>query len=176
MDPKNTNQQAVDNYPVLHPQQQRLRKKCHGNRRDQRFRRKHRALNVKPKKIEKMLKKRNRQDQQHKKTNNVKSTTKNNLQTNILNQGSTHNNKPMLLPPATTMITTASNTTTTTTMIKPLNKRKRDISIQDLKTHSTMIPKSTSSISIVAPHSRKRQKITILNNNIQHMTYRYVSR
>ena len=173
MDRNNTKRQNVDQ-PILDEKQQ-VRKKCHGNRRDQRFRRKHRALNVKPKKIEKMLKKRNRRIQQNNKTNPIKSTIKTNLQTNILNQVLTYNKKPMLLPPATTMITTASNTTTTT-MIKKVNKRKRDISIQDLQTHSTMIPKSTSSISIDAQRSRKRQKITMLNNNIQHMIYRFVSR
>ena len=158
--------------PVL-PQQE-LKKKCHGNRRDQRFRRKCRALNMKPKKIEKILKKRNnRQNKQNQKRNNANSTMKNNQQATILNPVLTHSNRPILLPPTT--MTTATSTNRTTTIVTKLNKRKRDISIQDIQRHSkTMIPKSTSTISVGVQHLKKKPKIAMLTNHIQHMTYRFV--
>ena len=41
----------------LNEQQRRATKKCHGNRRDQRFRRKCRASGMKPKTIENLIKK-----------------------------------------------------------------------------------------------------------------------
>jgi hypothetical protein len=171
-----THRQDVDQL-VLHQEPQQVRNKCHGNRRDQRFRRKYRALNMKPQRIEKMLKKRNYRNKQNQKRNNVKSTVQNNAQTNVLNQVITHNNKLMLLPPATTINTATTDTTTTTkrTKIIKLNKRKRDISMQDLKYPSTMISKSTSSISIAAHRLKKKQKTTVINTTIEHMSYRLVS-
>ena len=172
MDSKNTTSQGVDNHPVLQPlqqqeqqQQQKLRKKCHGNRRDQRFRRKYRALNMKSIKIEKMLKKRNKLNTR--KTNVRSTDKKTNNHANVSSPILTDRNTPIVLAPPTA--------TTTPKRRTNLTKRKRDISLQDLKTHTTIMPKSTSSISIAAQHKIKKQKTTMLNTSIQHMNYRSVS-
>ncbi|CAF1435944.1 unnamed protein product, partial [Adineta steineri] len=78
--------------------------KCHGNRRDQRFRRKCRKSGMEPTEIKKLL----------------------------------ESNK-------------SKQSTTTATI--DLNKRKRNISLQELRANST-VPKSTSSISILQPSSK----------------------
>ncbi|CAF1513675.1 unnamed protein product [Adineta ricciae] len=124
MDTNDTNRQG--DQPLA--QQQLPRKKCHGNRQDQRFRRKCRKRGMKPKKIKKLLKERKR----GKKT---KTQNKNNPQVELLNQEftDTNSNTPLL--------------TTTTTTIGNLNKRKRDISVQDFQTHSTAtVPKSNTEL------------------------------
>ncbi|CAF4172151.1 unnamed protein product [Rotaria sordida] len=60
---------------VLNLNQQAPRKKCHGNRRDQRFRRKCRAEKMKPAKIKKLIEKRNRFQKKNKEpTTNIEST------------------------------------------------------------------------------------------------------
>lgn len=128
------------------------RKKCHGNRRDQRFRRQCRKKQMKPNKIEKLLKKRNRHRPQI-----IRST----------NQGGTDRNTSVL-----------EATTTATTTMRNVNKRKRDISIQNFQTFpttTTMLPTSTSSTSITTQSvPLKKQKTTTMINNNTHMNYRFV--
>ena len=55
--------------------QQQQKKKCHGNRRDQRFRRKCRAQYMQPAKIEKLIQKRHRLQKKDQKNNPIKHTT-----------------------------------------------------------------------------------------------------
>jgi hypothetical protein len=140
-----------DNIPV--PNQQTKQKKCHGNRRDQRLRRKCRDQKMQPAKIEKLIKKRNRIHKKHQK--NI-SATHHTTNANIQSTTRKHNED--------------STITTTTTNI---NKRKRDISQQQLS-------KTTDSISILQPLSKKTKHITqtvnsnsIINMNI-HANYQYV--
>ncbi|CAF4570229.1 unnamed protein product, partial [Rotaria socialis] len=112
---------------VLNLNQQAPRKKCHGNRRDQRFRRKCRAEKMKPAKIKKLIKKRNRFQKKNKKpTTYIESSkSKNELSSSRQN----YQSQPI--------ITTN------------LSKRKQDISSQQLSsTIDLAIPKTTSSISI----------------------------
>jgi hypothetical protein len=156
MDVDNTNRQG--NHPV--PYQQQQRKKCRGNRRNQRFRRKCRAQKIKPVKIEKLLKKRNLTNMKNQRKTSIRNTNNNNIQTTIANQGLSHKNTPVEVA-----------TTTNITTIRNLNKRKRNISLQDLKTHSMVVPKSTSSISILQPSLKKKKPLI---NNITHMKYRLV--
>ena len=134
------------------------RKKCHGNRRNQRFRRKCRAKGMKPKIIEKLLAKRNQaEDQNHNNTNHSK------MQTTESNQH-----------------TTDINNSLKSTSINP-NKRKRDISLQELKFNSTSIL-STSQSSTSQPLSKKikeknQTKInssTQNDNNTNNRKYRFV--
>ncbi|CAF1494331.1 unnamed protein product [Rotaria magnacalcarata] len=104
------------------------RKKCHGNRRNQRFRRKCRAEKMKPAKIKKLIKKRNRFQKKNKKpTTNIESTK---LNKELLSSRQNYQSQPVI----TTNLT----------------KRKRDISSQQLSsTIDLAIPKTTSSTSIV---------------------------
>lgn len=107
-------------------QQQSRTKKCHGNRSNQRFRRKCRARGMKAGKIEKFL--------QHRKEN---ANTTDRLTTNNFNRQSV----------AVLATTVASGFN---------HKRKRDISVQDFKSQSTSaISKSISSISILQPSLKK---------------------
>ena len=71
----------------------------------------------------------------------------------------------------------------TTTITTNLNKRKRNISLRELKTNS-VVPKSTSSIYILQPLSKKRKQQMVTttmpmmkenNNNILNQIYRFVS-
>ncbi|CAF4426781.1 unnamed protein product, partial [Adineta steineri] len=118
-----TNDSTTQNNHLLFPneQQQGQTKKCRGNRRNQRFRRKCRAHKMQPHKIEKLLKKRNHIHKKIQKQQLKRSTTNCNLQ---LIARTTNQSQPI--------------TTTTTNVFK----RKRDISSQQLS-------KTTSSISIV---------------------------
>jgi hypothetical protein len=176
MEGDETNRQYNHSVPL----QKQQRKKSRENRRNQRFRRKSRAQQIKPAKIEKLLNKRNHINMINQRKNNLTNTNNDNMQTKISNQVITHRNTPVEI-----VVTTTTSTNATT--VKDLNKRKRDISLQDLKTHSMVIlPKSTSSTSIVAqPLFKKvtrRQKKKTLNNRITqslnstiHMNYRLVS-
>ncbi|CAF4395088.1 unnamed protein product, partial [Adineta steineri] len=75
----------------------------------------------------------------------------------------------------------STTTTTTTTTAAHLNKRKRNISLQELRANS-VVPKSTSSISILQPSLKKaKQQIETTttmpiikenNNNILNYVYR----
>ena len=145
MDVNDTNIQA--DRPLL-KQQNKKKRKCHGNRRDQRFRRKCRAREMKSVKIERLLNKRKHAEK------------KNNRQTDYINEVMGHTSK------ATTETITASNEESitrsnpskpTTTTSTNFNKRKRDVSLQELKSKS-IIPKSISSISIGQPLLKKKKK------------------
>lgn len=86
--------------------QQRNKKKCHGNRNDQRFRKKYRIRGMKPETIEQLLR-------QRKEIQN--------------------NNKSLYETEQTNM----TNVNPTTTVVTNTNKRKRDLSIQELNTNET---------------------------------------
>ncbi|CAF1315870.1 unnamed protein product [Rotaria sp. Silwood1] len=140
MNPNNTNSNNDQQFPTNVP-----RKKCHGNRRNQRFRRKCRAKGMKPKIIEKLLmKRRQAENQNHNNTNHT------NMQTTESNQH-----------------TTDINNSSKSTSINP-NKRKRDITSQELKSNSTLV-RSTSQSSTCQPLSKKikEKNKTILNSSIQ---------
>jgi hypothetical protein len=133
------------------------KKKCHGNRRNQRFRRKCRAEHMKPAKIEKLIKKRNHIYKKNEKTKSNKDTTK--LRSDLVPSGQNYQSQPIL------------KTTTC------LNKRKRDISSQQISSTiaNQTILKSTSSISILQSSSKKMKNISeIINNNDinKHINYR----
>ena len=132
-----------DNRQLPNPRQPP--KKCHGNRKDQRFRKKCRASGMKPEAIEKLL---NQLKQTGKESNR-----RNEYITKMINENTdatTITSKKALDQPSHHL----KRTTTITTTNPNLYKRKRDVSLQELKTSST-IPKSTSSISIVEPLSKK---------------------
>ncbi|CAF1572474.1 unnamed protein product, partial [Adineta steineri] len=138
MDTNDSNRQNNGRFFPNEQQQQEEKKKCHGNRRNQRFRRKCRALKMKPKKIEKLIKKRNHIPKKIQKQQPKRSTTNYSIQ---LTTGKTNQSQPI--------------TTTTTANVF---KRKRDISSQQLS-------KTTSSISIVQPSSKKMTTATLYANN-----------
>ena len=107
--------------------QTRSRKKCHGNRRNRRFRRKWRKRGMKPSKIEKLLKKRNRTDQ------NQRISRRDEYFKDFMND-------IYVDVPATT---------------EPnVNKRKREVPSHEL-TSTSVVPKSISSISIRQPLRKK---------------------
>ena len=130
-----------DEHQPLRQQQQQPRKRCHGNRKDQRFRKKCRARGMKPKKIEKLLNKRKKNNKKNNRISDYIRRMMNDKRT-IKVPNKTSNQTSEQLKQKVTMVT------------KNLNKRKRDVSLQELKTIST-IPKSTSSISILQPLSKK---------------------
>ncbi|CAF1578519.1 unnamed protein product [Rotaria sordida] len=134
------NMSDVQNDRQLANQGQR-KKKCHGNRRDQRFRKKRRARGVQREKIEKLL------QTQKKILNKKKNST-----TNKIKMTTTDDH-------TVSIRTTIDSTVKKNRSIQPrlksnINKRKRDISLQQL---NLTIPKSTSSISILQS-SRKKIK------------------
>ena len=102
--------QQQENIPAISNQQTQQRKRCHGNRRDQRFRRKCRNEKMQPTKIEKLIKKRNRLHKKHQK--NI-STTHHTTNVNTIRQN--NHSQPF--------ITTATNNNN--------NKRKRHVSQQE---------------------------------------------
>ncbi|CAF5085130.1 unnamed protein product [Rotaria sp. Silwood1] len=136
MNPNNDQQQFPTNVQ---------RKKCHGNRRDQRFRRKCRAKGMKPKVIEKLLMKRKQAENE------------NHNNTNHKNMQTTESNKH------TTDINNHSKLTTINR-----NKRKRDVSLQELKLNSTLL-RSTSQLSTSQPLSKKikEKNKTTANSSIE---------
>lgn len=149
----------------LNGEQQRRKKKGHGNRRNQRFRRKCRARGMKPKTIEKLMKRRkqinNRETNQTNTTDGMMATT-----------ASSTTHVQTRKDDQTRQVKTTTN----------LNKRKRNVSMQELRANST-IPKSTSTISITAPVSKKMRKTgnkrrmtTAINENNTNVSknYRFV--
>ncbi|CAM4833933.1 unnamed protein product [Rotaria magnacalcarata] len=126
------------NVNVTTVQNQIKKKKCHGNRKDQRFRRKCRAKGMNSRKIEKLL--RRRKIIHHKKKKNPTHNTMNsNNQPNHENFSSTEINS-----------------------MRNLTKRKRDISVQHIKSN-TRISKSTSSISVAQSKLKKMRRRSNLN-------------
>jgi len=139
MDTNDANKQHNNNVQLPNQQSQQQRKKCHGNRRDQRFRRKCRDQKMQPAKIEKLINKRNRI--------NKKNQRNNHHGTNRIN-----------------------NNMQQQTTITNFNKRKRDLSLQQLSKEATTanqtIAKSLSQLSIepqsslASPSSKKMKNIT----------------
>ncbi|CAF2139725.1 unnamed protein product [Rotaria magnacalcarata] len=126
---------------------QRRRKQCHGNRRDQRFRRKCRKRHMNEKTIKKLLNRR------HQATT---TTTTNNNNNNNNNMEIVNSNQR----------STILNDTSKSTMIND-NKRKRDVLSQKQKLNQIMI-KSTSQLLIDPPLSKKMKK----DSNRVNGTYR----
>ena len=121
------------------------KKMCHGNRRDQRFRRKCRARGMKPEEIAKLLNKHKQiEKKKNRRIHHITSVTSKNTETTT-----TVSNK---VP-----IPRSDSSKQVSTMNSNLNKRKRDASLYELKSKS-VIPKSTSSISIVQSLSKKMKK------------------
>ena len=142
MDINDTNIQA--DRPLLN-QQNNKKRKCHGNRRDQRFRRKCRARQMKSVKIEQLLKKHKQVEKKsNRRTDYIEHVTDDNSKTTttVSNEESVARSNP-----SKSMTTTGTN----------FNKRKRDVSLQELKSKS-IIPKSISSISIGQPLLKKKKK------------------
>ena len=127
------------------PDQPLQRKKCHGNRRDQRFRRKCRAQKMKPSQIAKRIAKKKRFHRESPKNNSQGQTTS-------ANRESTAREKSHSQPVVTTSVT-------------HLHKRKREASSQQVPKSNPGIPKTTSSISILQPPSKKQKSITETTNN-----------
>ncbi|CAF1431400.1 unnamed protein product [Adineta steineri] len=127
---------------------QQLKIKCHGNRRDQRFRRKCRKRGMRPAKIEKLL---DKFKYPNEKTRRIEQRMRD----------LAYYNKQLTAPVFRTSLDQVSNqsrqSTATTTVTTHLNKRKRNISLQELKANS-VVPKSTSSISIRQPSSKKAKQ------------------
>ncbi|CAF1431427.1 unnamed protein product [Rotaria sordida] len=114
MNPSDTNSNNDQQFPINVRQ-----KKCHGNRRNQRFRKKCRAKGMKSKIIEKLLMKRNQAENRNhnnRKHTNIQKTQSNKQTTDINNHS-----KP--------------------TTINPI-KRKRDLSLQETSQLSTSQPLS----------------------------------
>jgi hypothetical protein len=156
-----------DDRQLLLNQQQT--KKCHGNRRDQRFRRKCRARGMKPAKIAKLLNKNKQINQKNNRINDYirHLANENRKTTTVSNKVSDQSSDDLLKQQ---MATTTTN----------LNKRKRDILLHELKSNSTM-PKSISSISIMQPLPKKIKKKPMTNpivqeedNNSINKNYRFV--
>ncbi|CAF1485637.1 unnamed protein product [Adineta ricciae] len=126
---------------VLNPQQ---KKRCHGNRRDQRFRRKCRHCGMRAAKIEKVL-----QNLKHVKTNKKK---KSRIESYMNEMAQYDQDSSIIVPSATSK--------QSTTTLTNFNKRKRNMSYQGLNSYST-VPKSTSSVSILQSLTKKTK---------QHMT------
>ncbi|CAM4846162.1 unnamed protein product [Rotaria magnacalcarata] len=143
---------------ILLVQSQIKKKKCHGNREDQRFRRKCRAKGMKSRKIEKLLLR--RKLIHHKKKNPADNKMKNTMK---FNNKSDHENV----------------SSTEINLMRNLTKRKRDISLQDIKSN-TRISKSTSSISVAQPKLKKMKRrinlniptTTTITNNTAYKYYR----
>ncbi|CAF4114993.1 unnamed protein product [Rotaria magnacalcarata] len=133
------NMTTVQNNPVV--QNQIKKKKRHGNRKDQRFRRKCRAKGMKARKIEKLLRRRK-----------LLREKKKNPTVSAVAHITTSNNEPSHKNVSSTEINSRRN----------LTKRKRDISVQDIKS-TTRIPKSISSISVAQPKLRRMKRRINLN-------------
>lgn len=131
-------------------QNQIKKKKCHGNRKDQRFRRKCRAKGMKSRKIERLL---HRRKLLHYK---MKNPTENTMQNAMnINNKTDHENV----------------SSTEINSMRNLTKRKRDISVQDIKSN-TRIPK--------LKKMKKRNNLNISStttiiNNTAYKHYRSVS-
>ncbi|CAF0947334.1 unnamed protein product [Rotaria sordida] len=127
----------VQNNGQLANQGQR-RQKCHGKRKGQRFRKKYRARDMKPENIEKLLQ--------------IKKKIHNNKKNQINSTVRTTTNDNIALTTTTTIVKNVSigkkDLSAQTKSTTNLNKRKRDISLQQLNLNST-ISKSISSISII---------------------------
>ena len=185
MDVNDSNQQQLDQRNVT----SRSKKKCHGNRRDQRFRKRCRARKMKPSTITKLLQRRKR----IRTTTIISTSTNNNSSDNNHNytkkqatQITNNSNTETLLPLSTTIINDGSTqicmaprkqiTSTTDS-----HKRKRNSSCQELKINQIMT-KSTSSTSITQSLSKriktKTKSITNLSikvtNKIINKNYRFV--
>ena len=150
----------------VQPPHQPQRKKCHGNRKDQRFRKKCRARGIKSEKIRKLLEKR-------KKVNhgqngiNVHARNMPGIETNTIPP-----NNNLIVEPIVQSILMAATAPANT------HKRKRDESSQTGS--NPTIPKSISSISIAQPTSKKtkppmiRMPLVTMNDGRINKTYRFV--
>ncbi|CAF3028976.1 unnamed protein product, partial [Rotaria sp. Silwood2] len=138
-----------DNVPI--PNQPLQKKKCHGNRKDQRFRKKCRVRGINPEKIEQKLARRKQIKQ---KKNSAKRNVK-------------ETNKSAVTVPNSANIRNQPTTTTMTTR-RGINKRKRDTSLQELNTNQALT-KSSPSITTTKPLAKKTKKHhrkTIINSCI----------
>ena len=151
-------------------EQQQQEKKCRGNRRDQRFRRKCRAQGMRPGKIEKLIKIRN---QSHPTATSTRNTTMDHPQPNV-----SHNVLGQQNNPSRQMPTTMGAAATTNNP----NKRKRDATFPGESITTSTVPKSASSISLRQPSLKKMKKkkqvsmihLKSLPRHIINKNYRFV--
>jgi len=120
-------------------QQQQQGKKCHGNRRNQRFARKCREQKMEPTKIAKLIKKRNRMDKKYQRNN----------RRNVNEQTSTSNNETGQKGGVPLQQLTTTN----------LNKRKRDRSSQQGSTVHDTMTKSMSEFTTGQVSSKKMKNM-----------------
>ena len=150
------------------PRHQQQRKKCHGNRKDQRFRRKCRVRGMKSGKIKKLLEKRKKI-----------SRRPNRMNGHVRNLGGVETDT-VAPSNASTMETNAQAMPMTTTTTSNTHKRKRDDLSQSRTTANPMIPKSTSSVSIAQPAPKKtkaaviRMPLVTMNDGQINKSYRFV--
>jgi hypothetical protein len=146
---------------------QQQRKLCHGNRKDQRFRRKCRLRGMSQEQIEKSLKRRNKM---HRRSNRLNSHARN---TSDFERETAHT--------LTESTEARLPVPMTTTSFHPRHKRKRDdVSSLNTDDHS-IIPKSISSISMVQPTSKRTKEhvsempvVAMDEDRIRGRSYRYV--
>ena len=145
-------------------------RKCRGNRRDQRFRRKCRAQRMKPGKIEQLIQQRKRSNtSEHPTHDDRRNTTTDHRQVNVPVNMLDQQKNP-------------SNQMRTTTEMDNHQKRKRDQSSQQQSITASAMPKSTSSISLRQPDLKKMKKkrklstvrLRNVTRNIIHKNYRLV--
>jgi hypothetical protein len=127
----------------VQPAHEQQRAKCHGNRKDQRFRQKCRARGMKSGKITKLLEK-------------IKQGNHRQNQINGNIQNMRGDVTETIAPSHTlTMETNAQSMPTAITTISNTHKRKRDDVSQSQTRTEPMIPRSLSSVSIAQPASKK---------------------
>lgn len=166
------------NTPVNHrrAEEEQRRKKCHGNRKSQRFRRKWRARGIPSASIEKMIKNRKRvNDRRHRRSNDVRTTTA----APPLNRSTVHRCVQSQPLPTTTTTTTERMSTATTSNCY---KRKKDCRSQQELSPKQSVPNSVSTSSLVQPTTKRKKKqkgstpsmlATVNSSTIQH-GYRFV--
>ena len=116
------------------------KRKCHGNRKAQRLRKRWRARGMKPTTIEKLLKRKNQTR-------------------TIAGSNQTNSNTMVTIGTSNTMSTERQPSLTQTTISNNIFKRKRVMSLQDIKSNP-MIIKSTSSISMAQSALKKMKNET----------------
>ena len=150
------------------PHHQQQRKKCHGNRKDQRFRKKCRVRGMKSGKIKKLLEKRKKISRRPNRINGH------------VRSGGGAETDTVAPSNALTMETNAPSMAMTTTTTSNTHKRKRDDLSQSQTTTNPMIQKSISSISIAQPALKKTKAVVIrmplvtMNDGQINKSYRFV--
>lgn len=148
------------------PLHRQLRKKCHGNRKDQRFRKKCRVRGMRPEKIEKLLEKR-------------KNISRRSNQINGHLGNATGAETDPIVPNMTLIIEPNARLSAMVTTA-PLNSHKRKRKEISQTGTNPALPKSISSISIAQPAPKKtkatlnRMPLVAMNDGQVNKNYRFV--